>query len=85
MPYRRPAEGTELLSRQFTCRRCGGTFTAAWSREDAEAEAVERFGEMPRDGVSICDDCDAEFMAWWTSLTPERRAELERLRKRETG
>lgn len=69
------------MAREFTCRMCGGTFTAAWAHEDAVAEAVGRFGEMPGDAVSICDDCDARCIAWWNSLTPERRAQLERQRK----
>lgn len=42
----------------FTCDRCHQTFDKGWSDAEAEAEAVEQFGEyakLPR--AVVCDDC----------------------------
>lgn len=47
----------------FDCARCGGHYEKDPSL-DTEAEAVQRFGEMPTKYLSICDDCDEELQAW---------------------
>jgi len=54
--------------RRYTCAACGGTFTAEWSTEEAEAEALEIFGIVDAsrdpDMAEICDDCFKRLTAW---------------------
>lgn len=43
---------------KFVCGECGGTFDKGWSDEDAQAEMLANFGELPDDDrVTVCDDC----------------------------
>jgi hypothetical protein len=68
------------MAKTYICASCGGEFEQGWADEDARAERVEKFG-APKPGEVddvICDDCYAEFMKWFESLTPEQRAEIER-------
>lgn len=50
-----------MTDKTFTCAACGETFECAWTDEEAEVEAAERFGSHPdawREGAAvICDDC----------------------------
>lgn len=49
----------------YTCAQCGGVFTAEWTREEAEAEALEKFGienaASNPDMVQVCDGCWKEL------------------------
>jgi hypothetical protein len=58
--------------RTFTCEVCGGTFTAAWSLAEADAEAEKRCGVQhasakvgPADDemAVLCEDCFKRVMA----------------------
>jgi len=46
----------------FTCGRCGWTGPSEWSEEDAHAECLEVFGEMPEpeDRITVCEECYQE-------------------------
>lgn len=59
---------TNLCSEMFTCARCGVSYhkVPGW---DPMAEAVERFGVKPPNGVSVCDECDRAIRVWFE--TPE--------------
>lgn len=48
----------------FTCDQCGGTFDKEWSDEEAHAEAVELWGEVPEDKAVVCGDCFQMLTAW---------------------
>jgi hypothetical protein len=53
-------------TREYTCARCGGTFTPGWSEEEARAEAAQNWGDVPAVAMDeICDDCHTEFMEWF--------------------
>ena len=54
------------MTREFTCDGCGEVFESAWSQEEAEAEALKLFGELPQEDNrgSLCDDCYKEFIKW---------------------
>jgi hypothetical protein len=51
---------------EYTCDRCGRTFLTDRSAEEALAECERVFGFVPApdDRAVICDDCNAEFVAW---------------------
>lgn len=57
----------------FECARCHRTFTRTASF-DPVAEAIARFGAVPENAVSLCDECDREMRAWLA--TPEGQAAL---------
>ena len=61
----------------YTCFRCGLTAARGVDPTEALAEELERFGSNSPDAVEVCDDCDKELMAWYTSLTPQERAEID--------
>ena len=50
----------------FTCKVCGYTGPSDWSRQDAEQESRELWGEVPPPGEEalVCDPCFEKFMAW---------------------
>jgi DNA-directed RNA polymerase subunit RPC12/RpoP len=52
----------------YRCARCGGTFVAEWSTEEAEAEAQQNWGvehaSQRADMDVICDDCYQQFQVW---------------------
>lgn len=50
--------GLGLMTEQFTCAMCGGTFDKAWTDEEATAEAAENFTpEELKDQAVVCDPC----------------------------
>src|SRR5689334_18007949 len=57
-----PAGPQSLTAGLFTCGACGGTFTKAWSDEEARAEA-NAIGFRDQSAV-VCDPCYVEMMAW---------------------
>ena len=58
------------MSKTYTCDACGGVFDSKWSDEEAQAEAVELFGQDPADGdmAEVCDDC---FKKMTAEIPPE--------------
>jgi hypothetical protein len=68
-----------MAERQFTCARCGETFRAGWSEEEALAEMRTRFptAKGREEAFSLCDDCDAVFAKWFATLTEEDKARME--------
>lgn len=55
--------GPRKVGDEYTCERCHGVYTAAWTAEDAAAEATALFGaEVARTGKLVCDDCFAQLM-----------------------
>lgn len=51
--------------RIYWCDHCGGMFEAAWSEEEAVAEAKTNWGDLPKeDREQVCDLCYRKFMAW---------------------
>ena len=64
-----------MMSNEFTCAHCRGSFTKARSDEEALAECRENFSEaeMSAEGLAVlCDDCYNEFMCWM-GRTPQAR------------
>jgi DNA-directed RNA polymerase subunit RPC12/RpoP len=52
---------------EFTCERCGHTFTKGRPDQEAHQEYEDLFPESRARGdetVLLCDDCWREFMAW---------------------
>jgi len=55
----------EMSEEDFECDMCHETFPTEWTKEEANAEALERFGvedaaDNP-DMARVCDDCWAEI------------------------
>ena len=48
-----------------TCAQCGKTFVSSWSHEEAIAEMVKEFGQVPppEQIASVCDMCYIEIIA----------------------
>jgi len=55
----------------FTCARCKGTFTNAWSEEEARAEQARDYPEAT-DTIVLCDECYAEFKEWESAQSEAR-------------
>lgn len=54
---------------EFTCSLCGGSFTVAWTDEQARAEAAENFPGVSVDQMAVvCDVCFREVMDWARSV-----------------
>jgi hypothetical protein len=52
-------------------------FTAAWSDTEAKAESRALFPEDPlQDVATLCPDCYAGFLKWFSELDDETRASL---------
>jgi rubredoxin len=49
---------------RYTCEECGETYDKSWSDEEAAAEAVENFGDLPNhtNMAIVCDDCFNRLM-----------------------
>lgn len=46
------------MAKVYTCAACGGTFESGWSDEEAEADALLLWGNIPpEETMVICDDC----------------------------
>jgi hypothetical protein len=70
--------------RQFTCAKCGRSFTSSWTPEEALAEASALFPDDPlKDKRSVCDACYQELLVWLAELTPAERAAMDK-KSRET-
>lgn len=51
------------MTHSYTCDMCDGTFDAAWTEEEARAEAKENFPTLaPRDEARVCDVCYKKLM-----------------------
>lgn len=47
-----------MKSNEYKCALCKEVFNKGWSDEEAQAEALEVFGEIPQDQQEVvCDDC----------------------------
>ena len=51
----------------YTCAQCNGKFLRGWTTEEADAEALARFGienasSKPDLMVQVCDDCYEELV-----------------------
>lgn len=63
------------MADEYKCVACGGVFEKTWSDEEALAEMVGYFGEVPEhEQVVVCDDC---FQAMHPEDHPERVAEAK--------
>lgn len=59
-----PEKGGIVVEKTFRCSRCDGEFPMAWSEAEAEAEVLERFGEIAEeDRCIVCEDCDKLIMS----------------------
>lgn len=60
------------------CKNCNEYFESAWSQEEADAEAILRFGRDSShpDMVCICDDCHKQMLEWEKTLTDEQKKSL---------
>lgn len=60
---------------EFTCAKCGGTFTANRSDEEVAAEAGELFPGLdagdPEEAALVCDPCFWRMVAWAQAEAPE--------------
>jgi hypothetical protein len=55
----------------FTCDGCKGTFIKGWTDADAAREYEDTWKDDPEYGEEtgvLCDDCHAEFMAWFKEM-----------------
>jgi DNA-directed RNA polymerase subunit RPC12/RpoP len=63
------------IGESYTCENCGGTFTKAWSDEEAMAETRSLFPPQditePEDIGIVCDSCFHEIVAWARVNAPE--------------
>lgn len=64
----------EPHSRFYKCEDCGRTYEEAWSKEEAEAEAlatqgIENAATAPG-MVRLCDHCYEELMEVWARMKP---------------
>jgi hypothetical protein len=68
------------MPEEFTCGMCGGTFTKGRSDEEAVAEMVDSFGELPGDEALsiVCDEC-------YQKIRPDRNPEVLEAFHRETA
>jgi len=46
----------------FTCAMCGGTFSQAWSDDEAKAELDATFSVQAKHCDVVCDDCYRSLM-----------------------
>lgn len=59
-----------MTDREYVCAGCGETFESDWTDEEAEAEMLELFGNVPlEDRETVCDDCFSVMVA----IDPPRR------------
>lgn len=43
---------------QFRCDLCKGVFKKDWTDEEAKAEMLDKFGDVPeKERAVVCDDC----------------------------
>jgi hypothetical protein len=50
------------MNDQYKCFMCQQTFDKGWSDEEAEAEKLELFGDVPKNECELaCDDCFQEI------------------------
>ena len=46
------------IGRKYKCGLCNKEFKAAWTEEEAKAEMIANFGDVPEeDQAVVCDDC----------------------------
>lgn len=69
-----------MKDQPFICVKCGEEFIAAWTEEEAIAEAEELFGRPTTvtERVMLCDGCYGAFVKWFEQLTPEQHREIQR-------
>jgi hypothetical protein len=62
----RRQEGAEaVMIRAFTCEHCGKEFLSVRSDEEAHAEMLQLFGDLPEDDQAIlCEECFQQVTAW---------------------
>jgi Zn finger protein HypA/HybF involved in hydrogenase expression len=64
---------TEIKPNEFQCAKCGGIFEKDWSDEEAKAEMVNLWGDLPEEEQAvICDDCHKAFMKWFDIVFPKK-------------
>lgn len=46
------------MGKLYTCAECGGEFESDWTEEEAQAERLALFGDVPEEDMEqVCDDC----------------------------
>lgn len=66
---------------EFTCYSCKITFRKrndkGWNELKAAEEFLTRYPEANNDATDvICDDCDKEFIKWFSTLTEEDKKRM---------
>jgi hypothetical protein len=54
---------------QHNCAKCKKDFISQMTDEEAEANFVAKYGDIPQEmRLTICDDCYEEFLEWEQSM-----------------